>query len=172
MDNYILMELSEDYAIEICSWRYEGDYSIYNFSNWETVVENGWDLSIEKKRKLEFISILLNDELISYGRISLKADKAYIGIGLKPSFCGKGYGRNIMKLLIKECKRKFPNNTIALEVRSFNQRAINCYKNVGFEIKDKYMKRTFNNLEDEFYYMEYRGCNRIYDECKQDKDKL
>ncbi|CAK7086037.1 hypothetical protein CIW83_04885 [Tissierella sp. P1] len=157
MENYIVMELSEEYAKEICSWRYEGEYSIYNFLNWDAVVENGWGLSIEKKRKLEFISIHLNNELISYGRISLKADKAYIAIGLKPSFCGKGYGKNIMKLLIKECKRRFPNNTIALEVRSFNKRAINCYNNVGFEIKDKYMKRTFNNSEDEFYYMEYIG---------------
>lgn len=155
MENYILTELSEDYAKEICSWRYEGEYSIYNFSDWYTIVKNGWDLSIERKRKLEFIAILLNDELVSYGRISLKADKAYIGIGLKPSFCGKGYGKNIMKLLIEECKRRFPNNTLALEVRSFNKRAINCYKDVGFEIKDKYIKKTFNSSEDEFYYMEY-----------------
>ena len=155
MENYILTELTEDYAKEICSWRYEGEYSIYNLSDWDTVVKNGWNLSIGRKRKLEFIAILLNDELISYGRISLKADKAYIGIGLKPSFCGKGYGKNIMKLLIEECKRRFPNNTLALEVRSFNKRAINCYKNVGFEIKDKYIKKTFNSSEDEFYYMEY-----------------
>lgn len=155
MENYILTELSEDYAKEICSWRYEGEYSIYNFLDWYTIVKNGWDLSIERKRKLEFIAILLNDELVSYGRISLKADKAYIGIGLKPSFCGKGYRKNIMKLLIEECKRRFPNNTLELEVRSFNKRAINCYKDVGFEIKDKYIKKTFNSSEDEFYYMEY-----------------
>ncbi len=158
MDNYILMELSESQAKEICSWRYEGEYSIYNFSDWDTVVKNGWGLSIEGKRKSEFIAILLNNELVSYGRISVKADKTYIGIGLKPSLCGKGYGKNIMKLLIKECNRRFPDNTIALEVRSFNKRAINCYKEVGFEIKDRYMKTTFNNLEDEFYYMEYIGA--------------
>lgn len=157
MGNYIIMDLSEDYAREICSWRYEGEYSIYNFSDWDTVTKNGLDLSIEMKRKLEFTSILLNNELISFGRISLKGDRTYIGIGLKPSFCGKGYGKDIMNLLIEECKVRFPNNTIALEVRSFNKRAINCYKNIGFEIKDKYIKKTFNNSEDEFYYMEYMG---------------
>jgi ribosomal-protein-alanine N-acetyltransferase len=155
MENFILTELSEVYAKEICSWKYEEEYSIYNFSDWDTVVKNGWDLSIESKRNLEFIAILLNDELVSYGRISLMTDKAYIGIGLKPSICGKGYGKYIMKLLIEECKKRFPNNTMALEVRSFNKRAINCYKNVGFDIKEKYIKKTFDNLEDEFHYMEY-----------------
>ncbi|MBS4535728.1 GNAT family N-acetyltransferase [Clostridium sp. D2Q-14] len=149
------MELSEDYAKKICSWRYEGEYSTYNFSDWDIVVKNGWDLSLEEKRKSEFIAVLLNNELVSYGRISLNEDKAYIGIGVKPSLCGKGHGKNIMKLLIEECKRRFPNSTIALEVRSFNKRAINCYKNIGFRIKEKYMKDTFNNLECEFYYMEY-----------------
>lgn len=38
--DYVITKLSEDYAKEICSWRYEGKYSIYNFSGWDTVVEN------------------------------------------------------------------------------------------------------------------------------------
>ncbi|TCS91586.1 hypothetical protein EDD65_10187 [Keratinibaculum paraultunense] len=65
---------------------------IYNFSDWNTVVENQWDLSIEEKRESEFMAIISNNELVAYGSISLKGDIAYIGIGLKPSFCGKGYG--------------------------------------------------------------------------------
>ncbi len=157
MNDYFVAELSEEHAKEICSWRYEEEYSIYNFSDWDTVVKNGWGLSIEEKRKSEFIAILFKDELVAYGRIFLKEEKIFIGIGLKPHLCGKGYGGSIITLLIQECKRRYPNNKIVLEVRSFNKRAVNCYKNVGFEIKDKYMKKTFNNLEDEFYYMEYIG---------------
>lgn len=155
MVNYAFNELSEEQAKEICKWRYDGEYSIYNFSDWDTVEKNGWDLSVESVRKSEFVSVLLDNELAAYGRISLKVNKAFIGIGLKPSLCGKGYGSNIMGLLIEECKRRFPNKIIALEVRSFNKRAINCYKSIGFEIRDKYIKKTLNNSEDEFYYMEY-----------------
>ncbi|WFA08781.1 GNAT family N-acetyltransferase [Tissierella sp. Yu-01] len=154
-ENYILTELSEDYAKEICSWIYEGEYSIYNFSDWDTVVKNGWDLSLEKTRRLEFVTILLNKGLVAYGRISLNEDKVYIGIGIKPSLCGKGYGKKIMKLLVEECEKRFPDKTVALEVRSFNDRAINCYKKVGFEIKQKYTRKTFDKSEAEFYYMEY-----------------
>ncbi|HPU59714.1 MAG TPA: hypothetical protein PK553_01970 [Defluviitoga tunisiensis] len=38
----------------------------------------------------DVLAIISNNELVASGRISLKGDIAYIGIGLKPSFCGKG----------------------------------------------------------------------------------
>jgi len=60
-----------------------------------------------------------------------------------------------MKLLVQECIKRYPKYSITLEVRSFNKRAINCYKSIGFEIKDKYMENTFDGAVDEFYYMEY-----------------
>lgn len=100
MVNYTMEILNEDYAREICSWRYEGQYSVYNFSDWETVVENGWDLAVKANREAEFVAILLDNELIAYGRISVLKGRVMIGIGLRPSHCGKGYGKDIMNLLI------------------------------------------------------------------------
>lgn len=103
MNNYVLTTLSEDYAKEICGWKYDGEYSIYNLSDWNVVVENVWDLAIEERRESDFVAILSNNQLIAYGRLTSIQDKAFIGIGLKPSLCGKGFGGNIMKLLIEEC---------------------------------------------------------------------
>ena len=40
-------------------------------------------------------------------------------------------------------------------MRSFNKRAIDCYKSVGFEVKEKYTKSTFDNSIEVFYYMEF-----------------
>lgn len=155
MEKYVIEILTEDYAKEICSWRYEGDLVIYDLSDYSIVVKNGWDLAKKEKRESEFVGILLNDELISYGRITTNNNIALIGIGLKPVFCGKGYGKDVIRLLIKECNKRLTNYPIALEVRTFNKRAIKCYLNVGFEIKDKYIKNTFSG-KDEFYYMEYK----------------
>ena len=119
--------MCEDYAKEICSWKYDEEYSIYNLSDWNVVVENGWDLAIKERRESDFIAILLENQLIAYGRLTKVKEKAFIGIGLKPSLCGKGFGKNVMKLLIRECNNKFPECLVALEVRSFNKRAIRCY---------------------------------------------
>ena len=50
------------------------------------------------------------------------------GIGIKPSHCGNGLGKIITKLAIMESKKRFPNKPIVLKVRTWNERAINCYK--------------------------------------------
>lgn len=154
LEKYIVTELNEEFAKEICRWRYEGDYCVYNYPEWNVVVDKGWGLSIKEKRESEFIAILNNNEFIAYGRIRLSNEKSFIGVGLKPSWCGKGNGGNVMKLLIEESKKRLPNHTIALQVRSFNKRAIKCYKRSGFEIKDKYTNGAFNGKY-EFTYMEY-----------------
>ncbi|MEL5898827.1 GNAT family N-acetyltransferase [Clostridium sporogenes] len=138
--------MCEDYAKEICGWKYDEEYSIYNLSDWNVVVENDWDLAIKERRESDFIAILLENQLIAYGRITKVKEKVFIGIGLKPSLCGKGFGKNVMKLLIRECNNKFPECLVALEVRSFNKRAIRCYESIGFKIKNKYIKDTFTGM--------------------------
>lgn len=51
-------------------------------------------------------------------------------------------------------QKKYGNDkSIALEVRSFNKRAIICYENFGFVIEKIYFKNTLIG-EDEFFYME------------------
>ncbi len=151
---YTLEILSEKQAEEICNWRYEGKYSVYNFSEWSTVVEKGWDLSRKEKRESEFLAIIAGEKLIAYGRLSLNNDTIMLGIGLNPNDCGKGIGKDIIKLLIEEAKRRHPEYKLALEVRHFNERAIKCYESVGFRIIDSYKKATIFG-EDVFYYMEY-----------------
>ncbi len=156
MEKIKLEILSEENAKEICSWRYEGDYAVYNFSDWEVVKENKWDLAIEMKRTKEFLSIYLDNKLIAYGRIFINENKTFLGIGIKPSLCGNGYGKKVMTKLVEEAKIRYPDNLIVLEVRSFNKRAVKCYETVGFKIKNKYKKSTYNGSDD-FYYMEYKN---------------
>ncbi len=154
MDKYIVNVLTEDMAKEICSWKYEGDYAVYNFSDWEEVVKSGWGLSIREEREREFIGISKDNELIAYGRIHIQEGICILGVAMKPALCGQGSGKDIMKLLIDESKLRYPDTKIALEVRVFNQRAIRCYEGVGFEIKYRHI-RSMDTGEAEFYYMEY-----------------
>lgn len=154
MAKYIRKVLSEDYAREICGWKYEGEYSVYNFFDWDKLVENDWDFAIKEKREADFIAILSGEELIAFGRVSENSGKALLGVGLKPDWCGKGFGSAVMEILIEEARKRLPSRIIALEVRSFNTRAICCYQKAGFEVKDKYRKDTAIG-EDEFVYMEF-----------------
>lgn len=154
MNNYVVGALTEAMAKEICTWKYEGAYSVYNFSDWEEVVKSGWGLSIKEEREREFIGICKDNELIAYGRIHVENGISILGVALKPSLCGYGYGKDIMKLLIDESQLRYPNTKIALEVRVFNQRAIRCYESIGFKTKYRHI-RSMDSGEAEFYYMEY-----------------
>lgn len=147
--------LSEAQAKEVCTWKYEGEYSIYNFSDWSTVVENRWDLSIREKREKEYIGIILNNELTAYGRIFTVDDSIFLGIGLKPSSCGKGFGSSIMLKLIEIAEIRYPGKKIMVEVRDFNQRAKKCYASIGFVVIDYYWKDTISG-GDNFYLMVYQ----------------
>ncbi|MEC9489102.1 MAG: GNAT family N-acetyltransferase [Halanaerobium sp.] len=154
MPDMKLGELSEEDAREICTWRYPGKYSIYNLSDWDTVVRKGWDLAQPEKRSREFVAILLEGHLLGYGRIKKERNIVFLGIGLRPGRCSKGYGKKAMKLLVEEAGRRYPGCQVALEVRTFNLRAISCYQDVGFAIKDRYQKDTLNG-GGIFYLMEY-----------------
>ena len=144
--NVHLESLSETMAREICTWRYDGLYSVYNLSDWEVVVSNCWELSSEVAREEYFVSIFLVDELIGFGRIQEFEDKVSLGIGLKPNLCGKGYGKTAMALLIEEAKCRYPNEEIGLEVRTFNERAKKCYQQLGFVTRRTYMKETISGF--------------------------
>ena len=150
-----LTVMLEEHAKEVCNWKYEDEYSVYNLSDWETVVQNNWELAIKEEREANFLSVTQKDQLVAYGVITMKNDSVLIGIGLKPSLCGKGLGKEIMRLLIEEGKARFPDAPMALEVRTFNRRAIKCYESIGFEIMDKYRRDTSTVKDAEFYYMEY-----------------
>lgn len=150
-----LSEFKESHGKEVCSWKYEGQYSIYNFPQWDIVVKNNWAITNKEKREKEFLSVLdVEDNYCGYVRLQDKGDHILIGLGLKPSSCGHGLGRELMEILIDYCHENYPDKKLSLEVRGFNKRAIKCYERAGFKVVKTYHKDTPIGPE-EFIYMEY-----------------
>ncbi|MGL6185032.1 MAG: GNAT family N-acetyltransferase [Clostridium chrysemydis] len=129
--------LKEDMAKEACTWKYRGKYKVYNMSYREALMKK-YSIGIKESREKEFIGYKLKDNLIGYGRIREYNNECYIGIGIKPSLCGKGYGKIIMDDLITKAKERYKDKEIVVEVRDFNKRAIKCYEKLGFRIIDVY----------------------------------
>lgn len=138
-----LVSLIEEHAKEISQWRYEEPYSVYNYIDWNTMFTLGWGITQKEKREKEFLAVVNErKELFGYIRLVEKRDGIIIGIGLRPDLCGKGIGQQVMMLLKEERMKRYGNKKIILEVRSFNSRAINCYKKVGFTETDRYIRNT------------------------------
>lgn len=142
----MLVAFTELMAKEVCTWHYEGVYAVYDMADWDVIVQNCWSLADEEDREAYFIGFEENHELIGFGRIQLENDFVTLGIGLKPEYCGKGYGVSYMKALIEESQKRYPEKKITLEVRHFNKRAIRCYEKVGFITERKYMKETLHGF--------------------------
>lgn len=155
-----LRPLNEAEAREVCTWRYDGIYSVYNLSDWEVVVQNCWSLADDDTRKRYFLSIWQSESLIGFGRIEPEGERISLGIGLKPECCGKGMGSQAMALLVTEAQRRFPNRVLGLEVRRFNKRAIRCYEAAGFKAQSTYMKETLHGFI-AYQYMQWEGEHEV-----------
>ena len=134
-----LEDFTEIRAKEICGWKYNDEYSIYNYPEWDKILNEKWCITVEDKRKNEFNAVVDNcSNLCGYIRLVDNNGGVQIGIGLKPSLFGYGLGNTIMEIVKQQCKKKYASKRMILEVRSFNDRAIKCYKKAGFNIVDIY----------------------------------
>lgn len=138
-----LIKFTEAFAKEVCDWKYEDEYSIYNYPEWNKVLNDKWAITIEEKREKEFFAIVDDkNNLCAYIRLQYKEREVLVGLGLKPALCGQKLGSTIMEILKGKCRELYSSKEISLEVRSFNERAIKCYKKAGFKVKEIYRKNT------------------------------
>lgn len=152
--NLSVKELTEKNAMELCQWRYEPPYDIYNLPDWGTVKKENWGMANEEKRKHEFHAIYSSEALVGFFRLVKKEDHIMLGLGLCPDLCGKGVGRELIGLILTTAKEKYGTIKIQLEVRAFNVRAIKCYQTAGFVAIDQFSRNTPASAGD-FIAMEF-----------------
>ena len=103
-------------------------------------------------RKKNFYSYYDGETLVGFINIFEEENKVFIGFVVNPQYCNQGYGRMILDTAYKISKELYPLKPLYLEVRTWNKRAINCYKKAGFVIEKKLSKTTTIG-EGEFYRM-------------------
>ncbi len=147
-------KLSEEQAKEISNWKYTGDYSIYNLPSWDKMIQENYSLTDNVKRERYIGYINEDGELVGFVNLLDEGDTVFFGIGIKPNYCSKGIGKVITKMALIESQNRFPNKPVILEVRTWNKRAVNCYKSQGFEIVEIKQQQTYIGFG-EFYIMRH-----------------
>lgn len=144
--------MSAEAAKQICSWKYAPPYNVYDYMNYEEAVKKQSAI-LRSENENNYLCFWNNETLVAYTSIILKDDKVCVGIGIAPQFCGMGLGNVYLNQTVIEIKKKYPLKEIWVQVRSWNKRAIKCYKKCGF--KESYKKTIndrFGNYED-FVFM-------------------
>ena len=136
-------------AKQICNWKYEHPYSVYNYMEYDEAVKKCAAI-VNPEKAENFLCFWDKNVLIAYINIYTMEEKIYIGIGLSPDYCGKGLGEYFLKQGIAEAKKRYPKEKIWIKVRSWNKRALRCYQKCGFAIisihKDLNSEKDFENF--------------------------
>lgn len=117
----------------ISAWKYDGDYEIYNLPSYEEQKETQAAFG-NPGRTQNYHAYYDGDLLIGFTNIMEKGSEVSIGVGVHPSLCGRGYGRQILLQAAEIAQNRFPGKALSLVVRTWNRRAILCYEAAGFRI--------------------------------------
>lgn len=125
--------MTEEEKEIIASWNYTGEYEIYNMPSYQEQKEKKVAFGNPKCAK-NFYAYYDESTLIGFTNILEEEKEVFIGIGVSPDICGKGYGQKILQIAHSISKTLYPNKPMYLEVRTWNKRAIACYQKAGFKI--------------------------------------
>ena len=125
--------LTESHKREICSWQYEGKYAAYNLPPFEAMRENRSGF-MNPDRAKNYIGFSMNGTLAGYVNMREEPAEIFIGVGVHPDFCNQGLGRQILQITADLARELYPKKPLYLIVRTWNRRAIQCYRHAGFRI--------------------------------------
>lgn len=144
--------LPEEAKREICAWRYGGAYAIYDLPDYEEIKARQTGF-MDPKREKNYFGFWHENALVGYVNLQEEEQGISIGIGVKPELCGKHYGRRILLTACALCQKRYPDKPVYLEVRTWNERAIQCYEKAGFQIAGQAYELTTGIGTGTFYRM-------------------
>lgn len=149
------VSMNDEYAKQISFWQYEDEYQIYNLPSFEEMKKNNYRM-VNPARSNDYICYVNKEnEVVAYTSTKESEEgKIFFWIGLKPNFCGKGVGRYFLQDSLNRIKERYPDAIIYLEVQTWNLRAINAYKRIGFTTINTIMKKDCLGNDCEFTEME------------------
>lgn len=131
-----ITNMTERAARQICLWKYEYPYSVYNYLPYDEAVKTGARIT-KSEYKDDYLCYWNEIEvLIGYVSFIKRSNKLFLGIGLAPEFCSKGLGKTVLLQSIENAKKKYRDDIeIWVQVRTWNERAIKCYTSCGFQLQ-------------------------------------
>ncbi len=150
-----MTKMTEEYAVEISTWKYEDEYKIYNMPTWEEMVEDEWALADEGKRGSDYLAFLTaGGKLAAFTRHTAQDGGFMLGVGVNPDSLSLGYGSEAIRQTVAYLVDLNPGADIFLDVRIWNKRAVKSYEKAGFAIRETIEQETHAG-KGRFYRMSY-----------------
>ncbi len=131
--NFTYHTITDEEAKEVCRWKYAGDYACYDQPPYELLQEKG-AMFCDPLRRGNYRSHYDGETFLGFTNLQEEENAVFLGIGLRPELCGKGYGSAVIEDCCRISEELYPGKTIYLVVRTWNQQAIRCYEKAGFVV--------------------------------------
>lgn len=150
---------------EMVAWEENEDplYYDYNFPQYGKKEQQIWFQSKTKYGKT-CLAILQEEKIIGYiaiRKVNPVAKSAEMGIILRPSYQNKGYGTLAIAKMLDWYFNKLGYKKMSLYVGRYNEKALRCYRNLGFK-PVKELLLNFNNKEVDLNAEEYQALKRYF----------
>lgn len=144
--------MDETSARAIAAWHYAGVYSFYDMEQDPEDLAELLDPHSWPDHYFAVVDAEAGGELVGFFCVEAEQDGVTIGLGLRPDLTGKGQGRAFCEAGLQFAREKFQPRTFALDVATFNQRAIALYRKLGFQDSDIHLQES-NGGQVEFLHM-------------------
>lgn len=130
--------LNEASAREFISWRYDGDYAMYNVQIDDIANEIAYFIEPEN----HYYAIYEQEEMVGHcvfygeGRVpggDYSADALDIGAGMRPDWTGQGKGTAIIAAIMNFAREKYHAKSFRATIAAWNLRAQKATMNNDFE---------------------------------------
>ncbi|MGG4547654.1 GNAT family protein [Rossellomorea marisflavi] len=145
--NWTITELNRKAAEEILAWKYEPPYDFYENERSEEAVEElsggEYRLVLDETGQIYGFFCTGSSAQVPIGHEFgvYPDDHVDFGLGMNPTFTGKGTGAAFTAFILKEIRRD-TSLPIRLSVATFNKRAIAVYEKLGFRKADDFRTRS------------------------------
>jgi [ribosomal protein S18]-alanine N-acetyltransferase len=146
--NLLVRNMTEKYAKQILTWKYEAPYDFYNneesSESLNELLENTYYAVLSEEQELVGFFCLGIAAQVPYGSTvgAYNEEIKDIGIGMNPSLTGQGFGTEFFSFILSYIQETYQLESIRLTVAKFNQRAIHLYKKLGFVEKVEFTRET------------------------------
>ena len=101
----------------ISEWQYEESYSIYNNIPYMEQMKNHRGFA---NRQNNYYSYYDGEKLVGYINLKETESNIFLGVGVHPQYCGKGYGQQIVKMACELSHKQYPAKKVAIDSANYS----------------------------------------------------
>jgi [ribosomal protein S18]-alanine N-acetyltransferase len=130
--NALVRRMTVDEAERMASWRYSGDWSVYDLSSAQPLIDE----------LASYYAVMSDETLIGFccigeaARVPGMTEQPAtidVGMGMDPTLVGRGHGAAIGRTVLSYLAETYPDKALRAVVQCWNERSRRLTHRLGFE---------------------------------------